>query len=342
MTGFYVTNPGNGARVLEMLSPDLWQRREWVFRGVGDADHFRLLPRAWRPESPSRAIVADIIGEWASEAWGIVERHPWRKVWNLLGIDPDGVDRERLFSRGAEYVGYRLGERLLLRNFALLADEVGLAVDEPDFDDFDPAAVCREWGLKPPPVFVPKAIVAIAQHYGIPTRLLDWTWNPLVALFFAIHSHKQIAPVGKPKSPLNLCVWALNIKQLEKSSLGTQIRIYRSVRHRNPYLHAQEGVFTTMPVADGHFLRHGAWPCIEEIAKFDESCQTLPDGQIKRDAMLIKINFDQTAALVLAGLLKQRGITEAHAFRTYDSVARTLTDRSDPLGLYGRGGNIHF
>lgn len=49
--------------------------------------------------------------------------------------------------------------------------------------------------------------LALAQHHGLPTRLLDWTENPLAALWFTVRKCPEKDENGKPKPGI---VWCLN------------------------------------------------------------------------------------------------------------------------------------
>ncbi|WP_058185588.1 FRG domain-containing protein [Terracidiphilus gabretensis] len=138
-------------------------------------------------------------------------------------------------------------------------------------------------------------LMSMAQHFGLPTRLLDWTRDPYVAAFFAA---SELALKPETANKLRLAVWALDIQELPK-----QVELIRVPSSGNQNIAAQRGVFTLL--RQPYRMGKG----FEGTHLLDQHVRNLVTVHGKQ--RLIKITLPQSECFKIMDLCSKHSVTAA-------------------------------
>ena len=166
--------------------------------------------------------------------------------------------------------------------------------------------------------------MAIAQHHGLATPLLDWTYSPFVALFFAFEEEKCDCD-GEFKRPDKRVVFTLTHHLVDKNkAIKELVRPFSAPGYGNYRAVSQAGVFFKMP--EGKDLES----YVKENFKADTYTEPKGNGSGNLHPQLIlrrlEIPNTDTARVECLRFLDHMNINRASLFPDLDGVARYVND----------------
>ncbi|MFT0475511.1 FRG domain-containing protein [Pseudomonas antarctica] len=165
----------------------------------------------------------------------------------------------------------------------------------------------RSWPL--PEMY---AIMAVAQHYDVPTRLLDWTERSFVACYFAASSAKfEVDSQGMPR----IAIWALDTMH---SKDWQTVSIIRTPGGTSRNQAAQSGLFTTHNVRESSLTDYYQPEALEDVQEIY--------GVGNTASSLLKITLPLFEAPVLLLLCSKLGVDGSTLFPGYHGVAKSVRD----------------
>ncbi|HHX8454254.1 TPA: FRG domain-containing protein [Vibrio diabolicus] len=153
--------------------------------------------------------------------------------------------------------------------------------------------------------------LAIAQHHGLATRLLDWTKNPLVACFFAVSAlpEKDAAIYALESLSLHTRATIQITRENLESFSGVMGYHPKAINSR---LVSQQGLFTV------HCPAHEPLPITQSLFELNET-------NVKR----FVIPSDKKASI--RQMLDNYGVNEATLFPDLDGLARYVNRHTEEM-----------
>jgi hypothetical protein len=163
--------------------------------------------------------------------------------------------------------------------------------------------------------------LSIMQHYGTPTRLLDWTYSPYIAVFFALDGAIE-----------DFCIFALNVKELENFDKERFGKDYLNLRQRIFYgiiKHEKQFVYSFEPSQKNERIRkqQGLFLVPSVINKtYDEILNEYPikDGKLNGNAVAIKLIFKKDAIKEYWTNLRKMNITHETIYPGFEGFCKSL------------------